>query len=258
MNTDGFIVLDANKPDVLPVLRDEIYELVQHHFDCSHDDPDFGLNNLHKLCGSFTAAELNQRRVSLIKDMNSKIDVGDKIFCAFENSIRSLIGHDILVQKNTNLVIQMPDDPNPSELHRDAPGNSCYELVVWVPLVDCYKTKAMYILSSGSTKAAYENLGKHGDWTAFEKEAIVASQNPKVNFGQALFFSTAVLHGSEVNKENETRVSLNIRFKNMFSPSGLKNQYQFFRTLTVSDFTKIGASLELEVLRNEQLSLDPR
>ena len=70
--------------------------------------------------------------------------------------------------------------------------------------------------------------------------------NVKVN--QGLIFSAAVLHGSNINQENETRISLNIRFKSLFSPSGLKNQMQYFKLLQVSDLVKIGADLEAKTL----------
>ena len=67
-----------------------------------------------------------------------------------------------------------------------------------------------------------------------------------VKYGEGLFFSTAILHGSNINEEKETRFSLNIRFKNIFSPSGLKNQLQFFNKLQVSDLTEIGSNIEFQ------------
>ena len=54
------------------------------------------------------------------------------------------------------------------------------------------------------------------------------------------------LHGSDINKEKETRISLNLRFKNLFSPSGLKNQLQYYRPINISNITKIGAKIDSE------------
>ncbi|MDA8675831.1 hypothetical protein N9M53_03980 [Alphaproteobacteria bacterium] len=246
--TKGFFVSNSENFELLKELREKIFKLVKKHLNYEHTNSEYGLNYLHELISIGSEAELNEKRVALIQDINASVDCGEIIFMAFEGQIRSIIGNDILVQKNCNLVLQMPNDPNPSELHRDAPGNSCYELVVWVPLVNCYKSKAMYILDFEDTKDAYEKLKNDGNWGKFEQIALDTSQNPEVNFGQALFFSSAVLHGSEINKEKETRVSLNIRFKNIFAPSGFKNQYQFFRSLRVSDFTQIGADLEFDVI----------
>ena len=104
----------------------------------------------------------------------------------------------------------------------------------------------MYVVDYKSTKKLYEDLDKHKDWELFEKDSIQNATELPVKFGEALFFSTAILHGSNINKENETRFSLNIRFKNIFSPSGLKNQLQFFKKLNISKLVKIGSSIELK------------
>ena len=47
-----------------------------------------------------------------------------------------------------------------------------------------------------------------------------------------------------INKEKETRISLNVRFKNLFSPTGLKNQLQYYRPLNISNITKFGAEID--------------
>ena len=57
-----------------------------------------------------------------------------------------------------NLVIQKPDDVNQVTLHRDAPPNSPYEIVVWVPLTKVFKTKNMYILEKKETIKLLNNL----------------------------------------------------------------------------------------------------
>ena len=52
------------------------------------------------------------------------------------------------MQQKINLSIQFPKDASSLlEVHADTwSGNSPFELVVWIPLVNCYKTKSMYIL----------------------------------------------------------------------------------------------------------------
>mgnify|MGYP001406378839 CR=1 FL=1 len=242
----GFIVKDCEKIEPLKEIQLCLSELIQKHFEYKNDDPFISLNQVHKLSPSLTEAEINDKRVQLIHDFNNMIECGELIFSAFENTITNFLGPDILVQKNSNVVIQMPDDPNPSELHRDAPSNSPYEIVVWIPMVDCFKTKAMYLLDHQATSALYDKLLNDNNWEAFEKDAVSMSKIIPVKFGQALFFSTTILHGSHINKENETRISLNTRYKNIFSPSGLKNQLQFFKKLKTSDLIEIGSELELK------------
>ena len=62
--------------------------------------------------------------------------------------IEAIAGNELAMQK-INLSIQLPqDDSSLLAVHSDVWGRatSPFEIVVWVPLVDCYKTKTMYIL----------------------------------------------------------------------------------------------------------------
>ena len=247
----GFIIVQADNTSYLDQVRSEIFKLTREIFQISETDPELGFNNFHRYIGTLTPAQLNTMRIELIKKITDQVDVSELIFRAFEGTLTKLLGPDILAQKTCNLVLQPPNDPNPSELHRDAPANSPYEIVVWLPLVDCYRTKAMYILDIDATTTCLEQLGKNpSNWDDFENHSKKLASNPDVPYGSALLFFTGLLHGSEINQEAETRVTLNIRYKNFFSPSGLKNQLQFFKPLRVSNLTKLGANLELrELLR---------
>ena len=58
------------------------------------------------------------------------------------------------MQLRINLSIQMPkDDSSLLPIHSDVwSGDSPFEGVIWIPLVDCYKTKSMYILPPSKYK----------------------------------------------------------------------------------------------------------
>ena len=60
-----------------------------------------------------------------------------------------MCGNELVMQRRCNLSIQLPnDDSSLLPLHADVwVGDSEYEIVFWLPLVNVYKTKAMYILS---------------------------------------------------------------------------------------------------------------
>lgn len=245
----GYVVVDADEPGHLITLRSEIFQITKEIFQLSDTDPEYGLNYLHKHIEGMTLGQLNKQRLDLIQRITAECDVRELVFRAFEKQLTQMLGPDILAQRNCNLVLQPPGDPNPSELHRDAPANSPYELVVWVPLVDCFGTKAMYVLDIMNTELAFKYLDANPtDWKGFESYAKSLSTTPVVPFGKALIFHTGCLHGSEINKENETRASLNVRYKNLFSPSGLKNQLQFFSPLRVSEVARLGALLEAKEL----------
>jgi len=116
--------------------------------------------------------------------------------------------------------------------------------------VNCFGTKSMYILDVGATERALDRLvANPADWTGFENFAKSLAVRPPVAFGQALIFHTGCLHGSDINTERETRVSLNVRYKNLFAPSGLKNQLQFFDPLRISEVARLGSLLEARELQ---------
>ena len=244
----GYFVQKCEKIESLNSIKLQVCNLIREEFDIKCNDDDRVLNQFHEFVNNMSEADFNEKRILLIKKINESINFKELIFDSFKDTILGLLGPDLLVQKNCNIVIQRPNDENPSELHRDAPGNSSYEIVLWIPLVDCFKTKTMYLVDYNSTLELYDDLEKNLDWEKFESESIKKSSLVPVNFGEALFFSTAVLHGSHINKESETRISLNIRFKNIFSPSGLKNQLQFFDKFLISDLVKIGSNLDLKKL----------
>ena len=91
-----------------------------------------------------------------------KVNVGEKFskkgYEIFQEIIQKIFGLDIVAQKNVNLVIQKPNDPSQISVHRDAPPNSDYELVVWVPLVNTFKSKNMYILDKKNTSKLIKKL----------------------------------------------------------------------------------------------------
>ena len=155
---DGYFVNRTNKIKFLDKLKSDLYNLLQEIFNFNCPDIDYGLNNFHKLISNITDPELNEKRVLLINKFNETCNPGNLIFDAFKDNIIKLLGPDLLIQKNCNIVIQKPNDPNPSELHRDAPANSPYEIVLWIPLVDCYKSKAMYLVDFKNTCKLYQNL----------------------------------------------------------------------------------------------------
>ena len=245
----GYGVFPADDMAPLDELRQQIFDRTCDVFGLQGQDPAAAFNNFHKL--AIGGAKLNELRVKLIGDITRSVDSGTLIFHAFRSIIEGMLGPDLLVQKNTNLVIQQPNDPNPSELHRDAPANSPYEIAIWLPLVDCYGTKSMYVLNRAKTEEALAKLSSAPErWDEFHQHCLDVSDNIPVPYGSVLVFWTGLFHGSKVNQENETRFSLNMRFKNLFSPNGLKEPFEFFKIFQLSPISALGLQFQrTEVLR---------
>jgi len=214
------------------------------------NDVDF-LNLFHKQ--DLKGNELNTFRTQLISQINANIDIGATIYHAFEEFLTALVGADIAVQKSTNLVIQQPDDIGVSPTHRDAPPNSMYEIVAWVPLVDCYASKGMTILDKNNTEKGI-NLLLDDDNNNNELEKLARTKGKKTDicFGSAIFFWSALLHSVPVNTEDETRWSLNLRYKNLYSPYGGKGLADYYRILKLSPLSQLAINREKRKLENNQ------
>jgi len=85
---------------------------------------------------------LNDFRLKMIGSINSEPEIREKYFRLARPYLEMLVGNELAMQLRVNLSIQLPQD-NSSLLpiHADTwSGDSPFEVVVWIPLVDCYGT----------------------------------------------------------------------------------------------------------------------
>ena len=142
------------------------------------------------------------------------------------------------MQRKVNLSIQLPKDKDSLlSIHTDTlSGDSSFEVVVWLPLVDCYATKSMYILPPKDSKKLFKKMSNN--LNIYTHEKIYNSVKNKIKFlqikkGQVLIFNQNLFHGNVVNKSSETRWSMNCRFKSIFSPYRNKPIGDFFEPITL-------------------------
>ena len=85
----------------------------------------------------------------IINELNKDIKIRFHYFNLGKKNLYHLAGNELMMQKNLNLSIQCPNDTSSIlPIHSDVwSGDSPFEINLWVPLVDCYKTKSMYILN---------------------------------------------------------------------------------------------------------------
>ena len=201
----------------------------------------FSFNNLHNF---ITIQDLNEVRLTMFKEMNSEKKFRDNFFKLAKNTLYSTVGNELAMQNNINLSIQMPnDDSSLLPLHSDTwDGDSPFETVLWLPLVNCFKTKSMFLLNSNR----YENFKK-----IYKKKKVKSVSNLhnslkkdlnfiKINYGNFLLFNQNLPHGNVVNKTKETRISLNCRFKGLFTPYAQKKLGGFFSPISLRPASKIG------------------
>lgn len=244
--TRGWVIVPASDPPALEELRNHVAELVA---EILGSDP--GAHRpLDELLGDVGAGDhASSVRHELTRRLVQQCRVGRLVFDAFAGHLRAILGPDVLSQRVPNLVLQPPGDPRPTELHRDAPANSPYEVVAWVPFVDCRATKSMYILDREGTRALLRQHSDYpGDHDAVDQLLRDRAELVDVRYGEALLFWSGLLHGSWVNREDGARLSMNTRFKSLFAPLGLKDPLRYFEVLETSPLTRLGLTYELDEL----------
>ncbi|MDC0617397.1 2OG-Fe(II) oxygenase [Candidatus Pelagibacter ubique] len=199
------------------------------------------LNLIHKY---IPKKNINDFRVNIIREINKDNMLRFHYFNLAKNNLYCLVGNELMMQKNINLSIQLPEDETSIlPFHSDIwSGDSPYEINLWLPLVNCYKTKSMYILEKSkldflqakikklknkSSKDLYELSKKYLKWI-------------DIKYQNYLLFDQSIPHGNIVNSENETRWSMNCRFKNLFTPYNDKRIGEFFLPITARAMTEIG------------------
>ena len=237
----GFVIIDVKNVSSLHYLQDKIIKSTRLDYNKKKFSKLDFLNNVHK---KVKVKDLNKFRLSIMKNINNDKKFKHYIYDISKERLNSLVGNELVMQKRINLSIQFPKD-NSSLLpvHSDTwSGLSPFEAVIWIPLVDCYKTKSMYILKPNENN---KFLKKFNKLIHMDSEKIFSVIRKKVTwlnlkFGQILIFNQQLPHGNIVNKENETRWSMNCRFKSIFSPYADKRIGEFYEPITMKAVSELG------------------
>jgi len=192
---------------------------------------------------------LNDFRLEIINAVNSNSALRSSYFDLARPYLEALVGNELAMQRRVNLSIQYPEDNTALlPVHADTwSGDSPFEVVVWVPLVDCFGTKAMFILPPDANevlKRDFVNLSRGNSERLFEAIAddLIWIE---IKRGEVLVFNQTLPHGNRVNTENQTRWSMNCRFKSVFTPYADKKIGEFFEPITLRPVSKLGLDYEL-------------
>ena len=200
------------------------------------------LNNFHKVQDS---SNLNESRLMIYNYINSKPAFSELYYDAVKEYLDILVGNELVMQNKINLSIQLPHDKSSIlPMHSDTwSGDSPFEIVVWIPLVNCFKTKSMFILSPKDSQHFYNNY-KQNSKKHDSKSLFNLYKNKfkwiDIKFGEILIFNQCLPHGNVENITSETRWSLNCRFKSLFSPYGTKKIGEFFKPINIKPASVIG------------------
>lgn len=204
------------------------------------------LNTIHHY---ISIDKLNDFRVALIHTMKQQPWLRPAYFAIGRRAIEVLVGNELVMQRNINLSIQLPnDDSSTLPVHSDVwSGDSPYEVVLWVPYVNCYGTKAMYFCDALVDAELQPDLKRFQGKSSEELYEAIAKEAPfiEASYGEILLFTQNIMHGNRVNSENETRWSSNCRFKSALSPYADKKLGEFFEPVTLRPATRFGLRYKL-------------
>ena len=248
----GFVVKDISHQEYLQKIRKIFIKTIRKNIKKSSEfkNDENLLNFIHK---KIKPNKLNSFRMKIINQINKNKDVRKLYYQISREHLDILVGNELAMQLRINLSIQLPNDNSSLlPLHSDVwSGDSPYEMVAWLPLVDCYKTKAMYILPPNK----YKKLKKifiSGKNTSSSKIFSKIKKDLKwinIKFGQVLLFNQCLPHGNVINREKETRWSLNCRFKSVFSPYKDKKIGEFFEPISLRKISQLAINYKLPEIK---------
>lgn len=234
---DGYVIAHVESMHSLSFIRQVVVDTAHKHMRLTSRAADL-LDNVHAFIEA-RGHSLNDLRLEVIQSLDR-----DEMRRAYHNiaasAIDEIVGNELAMQRRVGLSIQLPDDDSSLlPLHCDTwNGNSPYEVVLWVPLVDCHDTKSMYIIP-----------GIHPPGVLPPEQTfqiyIGRAKFLTVNYGQYLLFTPTLMHGNRVNETKETRWSMNCRFKGLFTPFAEKKLGEFFVPLHIKPATRVGMQYKL-------------
>jgi len=183
-------------------------------------------------------------RLHVIQGLNRETWVRPAYFNIARRAIENIVGNELAMQLRVNLSIQLPnDDSSLLPVHSDVwSGDSPYEIVLWVPYVNCYKTKSMYMLPSEKDRVFQSKMQDFKDKTAEDVFKGIEKDVDwfDVPYGHVAIFTQNQMHGNRVNIEHESRWSSNCRFKSVFAPYSDKKLGEFFEPIIIRPATTLG------------------
>ncbi len=246
----GFIIKKVKNKELLDRVQFKIIEIIEASDITIKVDKTEWLNNIHK---SLSINLLNEFRLNIINQINSDSEFKKLYFEIARPYLETLVGNELAMQKRINLSIQLPnDDSSLLPVHADTwAGDSAYEVVAWIPLVDCFKTKTMFILPQNKIEQLHNNFKNvAGDnveelFQNIKKDIIWLN----ISYGEILLFNQSLPHGNRVNVEKETRWSMNCRFKGIFTPYADKKLGEFFEPVTLRAASQIGMNYKMPKIK---------
>jgi sporadic carbohydrate cluster 2OG-Fe(II) oxygenase len=239
---DGFIIAPSEDRASLDRMQERIVELACGFLKTGL--PGDRLRFLNDIADLVPVDRLNEFRLHVIDGINKTDWFRRAYFETARNLVERIVGNELCMQRRINLSIQLPDDESSLlPVHSDVwSGDSPFEVVLWIPMVDCFGSKSMYLLPPAAAAEFDRDFKSRAGASA---EDIYRSMESdlrwmKVPFGSVLLFNQNLPHGNRLNRETEARWTMNCRFKGVFTPYMDKKLGEFFEPITLRPASRAG------------------
>ena len=247
---EGYIITKVENISMLNAIQEFVSRCAASHLNQELNEPVDFLNSAHRF---LKIEQLNALRLHVIEAVNSEDWFRAGYFNLAQNLLETIVGNELVMQAKVGLSIQLPqDDSSLLPVHADVwSGDSPFEVVVWLPLVDCFGTKTMFLLPPGPTRDLHARFKEFEHDTSEHIYKSIESQLSliKIDYGEVLIFNQNLPHGNRINDEPESRWSMNCRFKSVFSPYRDKKLGEFFKPITLRAASRIGLKYQYPEIR---------
>ena len=208
------------------------------------------LENFHNI---YDVKKLNNLRLDLYTLINNNFFFKKTVFEIAKDYIHEFVGSE-LATSNINLSIQCPkDESSLLDIHADFfAGESLFQINLWLPFTNANKSNSMFLINpKDSLKLLTKFEKKKIDFQTVKKISKDKIKWMNLKYGECLLFSSNCLHGNTTNKEKNTRWSINIRYKNLYSPysQSLYNDKKlgvFYKNLNTKLMTKFNLKYDFD------------
>jgi sporadic carbohydrate cluster 2OG-Fe(II) oxygenase len=240
----GLVSRPVADPEALAELRERVVitaaRLIGEEPPVDVADHDHWLETIHH---RIDLTQLNDLKVALMARLGHQPEVRRGLHAVARPFLDELIGPELAVQRRPNVSVHLSGaGAEALPVHADTwSGHSPFEVVVWVPLVSCRRTQAMYALERPADAVLRRDLARRERPDAESLFAQIASAVTwvEVDYGDVVMFDPGLVHGSRPNEEPATRWSFNCRFKAVFSPYGDKGLGDYFEPVGLSPVTRV-------------------
>ena len=241
---NGFTKISFDLGDSLNQLTADLKEL-------TYVQTNIKISSLEESHFSLTDEKINTYRLAAIKLLN-KSEFKNKLIekiCPFMSSI---LGEDLAYQKNLNLILVPPlDKTSILPLHADTwTGHSKFELAMLFPLTCITPKQNMFILPLEAWRKHQALF--HGTKVLQEITEDLNDSFYYLNLkpSEAIIFWHNLPHGNKINQSQQTHWSINLRFKNIFTPYKEKGLGDYFIPYKLSRFNEFVFKESTKELKN--------